>query len=93
MKQTKSTPKLNLLHLINGFAIGGAEKQVLQSINHIDPDSFQLRKNIAITYMNMKDYKQAVLNLEKIPSKERERDKQANGLLMSAKEKLLTKSR
>ena len=59
----------------------------------IDPDSFQLRKNIAITYMNMKDYKQAVLHLETIPSKERERDKQANGLLMSAKEKLLTKSR
>ena len=66
---------------------------VLKKGLDIDPDSFQLRKNIAITYMNMKDYKQAVLNLEKIPPKERERDKQANALLMSAKEKLLTKSR
>jgi len=66
---------------------------VLKKGLDIDPDFFQLRKNIAITYMNMKEYKQAVLNLEKIPPKERERDKQANALLMKAKKKLLIKSR
>ena len=76
-------------------SMGDYEKSlsVLKKGLDIDPDSFQLRKNIAITYMNMADYKKALSNLEKIPPKERARDKQTNALLIKAKEKLLINNR
>ena len=54
---------------------------------NIHPDSIQIRKNLAITYINMEDFKNAIVTLETIPPQERKKDVKVNVLLKKAKEK------
>jgi len=58
---------------------------------NIAPDSIQLRKNLAVTYMNMEDYEKAVSTLEEIPDPERRNNKDIEGLLRKARNRLLGK--
>jgi tetratricopeptide (TPR) repeat protein len=51
-------------------------------------ESMQLRENLARTYINLKDYKKAVLTLEEIPAHKRENNESVLRLLRLAKEKM-----
>ncbi len=57
----------------------------------IATDSIQLRKNLAVTYMKMEDYKKAITTLEKIPDPERRKNRDIEGLLHKARNRLLGK--
>jgi tetratricopeptide (TPR) repeat protein len=57
----------------------------------ISEDSIQLRKNLAVTYMKMEDYEKAVITLEEIPDPEIRKNKDIQGLLRKARNKLLSK--
>ncbi|HUV60416.1 MAG TPA: tetratricopeptide repeat protein [Desulfatiglandales bacterium] len=57
----------------------------------ISEDSIQLRKNLAVTYMKMEDYEKAVITLEEIPDPEMRKNRDIQGLLRKARNKLLSK--
>jgi tetratricopeptide (TPR) repeat protein len=58
----------------------------------IAPESIQLRKNLAVTYVRMEDYEKAILTLEKIPTHEIERNIEVEKLLKQARKGLLMKT-
>jgi len=62
---------------------------VLRKGIDIAPDSIQLRKNLAVTYMKMKDYEKVITTLEKIPDPERRKNRDIEGLLHKARNRLL----
>lgn len=62
---------------------------VLRKGIDIAPDSIQLRKNLAVTYMKMKDYEKVITTLEKIPDPERRKNRDIQGLLHKARNRLL----
>ena len=57
----------------------------------ISEDSIQLRKNLAVTYMKMEDYEKAVITLEEISDSEMRKNRDIQGLLRKARNKLLSK--
>ena len=57
----------------------------------ISPESIQLRESLAITYINLKDYKNAVLTLEAIPAYKRENNKSVMRLIRWTHEKIRSK--
>jgi tetratricopeptide (TPR) repeat protein len=52
------------------------------------PDSVELRKNLALTYLKMKNYEGAIETLESIPAPERRRHEEIVVLLREARQKL-----
>ena len=56
----------------------------------IASDAVELRKNLALTYMKMKNYKTAIETLEKISAPERRNNEEIAALLREARHKLLT---
>ncbi|MFC1868336.1 tetratricopeptide repeat protein [Thermodesulfobacteriota bacterium] len=56
---------------------------------NISPDLITLRTNLAVTYINMKDYAKAISTLEAIHETTREADKNVSRLLKLAREKML----
>jgi Tfp pilus assembly protein PilF len=56
----------------------------------IASDAVELRKNLALTYMKMKNYKTAIETLEKISAPERRSNEEIAALLREARHKLLT---
>jgi tetratricopeptide (TPR) repeat protein len=73
--------------------MGRYEKSVsaLRKALEIAPDSTELRKNLAVTYMRMGAYEEALSTLEGIPPSERMRSKDTETLLRNLRKKVLHK--
>jgi tetratricopeptide (TPR) repeat protein len=57
----------------------------------IDPDSVELRKNLALTHMKVGNYEKAIKTLERIPAEQREKSEDISALLGRARHELLSK--
>lgn len=56
------------------------------------PGSIQLRQNLAVTYIFMEEYENAVMVLEEIPANDKNGNRDIEGLLKNARSKLLIKT-
>jgi len=52
------------------------------------PGSIKLIRNLAVTYLKMKDYEKVIETLDRVPALERNRDASIQELLRTAKERL-----
>lgn len=78
-------------NLGGAYGMAGEYEQSIKALKKgiaISPGLVHLKINLAMSYINLKNYHQAVLTLEKIPKRERRENKKILKLLEMARDKL-----